>query len=180
MVASAREHELTTQIDALVGLAIVSVLRGDLTLARSCRDELRSHQHGTQSAEIERTLARLACAFVDLADGDADRAAEAGAEVLADAERQNIPWPRCSASNSLPRASLATTRNAQGIFSRRPAESACNRRDRVAGRTVPGRRLTHARSPRARQANQPTVTNLTARYRERTTGFEPATLTLAT
>ena len=108
LVALTREHDLTTRIDALAELAVVSVLRGDLTVARSCRDEVRSHLPGSQLAGIERPLARLACSFVDLADGDADGAAEAGAEVLADAERQNIPLVRLL-SLELIAASIAGT-----------------------------------------------------------------------
>jgi len=108
LVALAREHDLSTQIESLAELAVVSVLQGDLTVARSCRDELRSQLPGTRVAETDRALARLACAFVDLADGDADGAAEAGAEVLADAERQHISIARVL-SLELIAASIAGT-----------------------------------------------------------------------
>jgi hypothetical protein len=93
MLAVAREHEYATKTEALVGLAIVSVVRGDLNLARSCRDELRCRQQSkrwTYGPDIPSS--RLACAFVDLADGDADRAAAAASDVLAEAERQHQPY----------------------------------------------------------------------------------------
>jgi predicted ATPase len=108
LVALARENDLSTRIDSLGELAVVSALQGDLSVARSCRDELRSHLPGTQWTKIERALARLACSFVDLADGDADMAAEASAEVLADAERHNMPLIR-ALSLELIAASIAST-----------------------------------------------------------------------
>jgi hypothetical protein len=83
MATLAREHELPMLSYALIGLAIVSALRGDLSVARSCRDELHSRQYATIEMEA---LGRLACALVDLADGDADNAAAAASEVLHDTE----------------------------------------------------------------------------------------------
>jgi len=79
MVSQARDHELLVLYRALTGLAIVSVLRGDLTVARSCRDEFRSCEH---IPPLAITHGRLACALVDLADGDADKAAAAASEML--------------------------------------------------------------------------------------------------
>ena len=89
-VAIAREHDLRTEALAVAGLAIVSVLLGDLDLARKCRDEIVSQPPATRWLEI--ADGRLACSFVDLADGDADGAERGASEVLADAEREENPY----------------------------------------------------------------------------------------
>ncbi len=84
-----REHDLTHLSAALTGLAIVSALSGEITVARSCRDELLSRQLGTAETLLQR---RLACAFVDLVDGDATGAAAVAREVVADAELDGRPY----------------------------------------------------------------------------------------
>ena len=90
MLALAREHDLGTLTQALAALATVSVVRGDISLARACRDELRSRQPGAGPCEL--ASVRLACSFVDLADGDADGAAQEASTLLADAERDGDPY----------------------------------------------------------------------------------------
>jgi predicted ATPase/DNA-binding SARP family transcriptional activator len=79
MITQARDHELPMLPYALLGLAIVSALRGDLPVARSCRDEFLGQDH--IPTEIA-ALGHLACAFVDFADGDPDKAAAAATDVL--------------------------------------------------------------------------------------------------
>jgi hypothetical protein len=79
MTTQARDHELPSLPLALVGLAIVSALRGDLAVARSCRDEFLGQDH---IPTLIAALGQLACAFVDFADGDADKAAAASTDVL--------------------------------------------------------------------------------------------------
>ena len=85
MLAFAREHDLQTIPEALTGLAIVAVVRGDLSTAGAARDELRGHEH-FGSDEL-RAYRRLACAFVDRAQGDTVRAASEATEVTAVADR---------------------------------------------------------------------------------------------
>jgi predicted ATPase len=89
MVAFAREHELPHLSDALAGLATVSALGGDLTVARSCRDELRGRPEGRAETLLHN---RLRCAFVDLAAGDIGRATIAATDVVADADRSGEPY----------------------------------------------------------------------------------------
>ena len=89
MVAFAREHELTHLSEALAGLAVVAALDGDITVARSCRDELRSRPEGRAETRLHN---RLRCAFVDLADGDVDRAAATATGVVADADLVGEPY----------------------------------------------------------------------------------------
>ena len=60
-----------------------------MTLARSCRDELRGRPEGR--AETRRHNL-LRCAFVDLADGDVDRATVAATGVVADADLVGEPY----------------------------------------------------------------------------------------
>jgi predicted ATPase/DNA-binding SARP family transcriptional activator/tetratricopeptide (TPR) repeat protein len=79
MVTQARDHDLLELPYALVGLAIVSALRGDLAVARSCRDEFLGRDHIPTEIAAH---GHLACAFVDFADGDADKAAAAATDVL--------------------------------------------------------------------------------------------------
>ena len=107
-----------------------------------------------QSAEIERTLARLACSFVDLADGDADGPPKLAPRCSLTRNDRTSHWPGSSASSSLPRASLAPTRNAQGIFSRRPAESVVQSA-RPRGRSNRTGTPPYARSKPSRPTGQP-------------------------
>jgi predicted ATPase/DNA-binding SARP family transcriptional activator len=95
MLALVREHELPMVGEALIGLAVVSVLRSDLTVARSCRDEFRRQpQRKRWPAADDIAHARLACAFVDLADGDGEGAAAVASAVLANAELHREPYAR--------------------------------------------------------------------------------------
>ena len=90
MVAFCREHELANLADGLAGLAIVSVLQGDSEVARACRQELEAGPYpGTAETVPYR---RLAAAFVDLAEGDAGRAAEVATEVRAEAAQLAMPY----------------------------------------------------------------------------------------
>jgi hypothetical protein len=84
-LAFAREHDLPGTPDALGGLAIVAVVRGDLSTAGAARDELRSHLH--VGSEELRAYRRLACAFVDQATGDTVRSASEATDVIAVADR---------------------------------------------------------------------------------------------
>jgi predicted ATPase/class 3 adenylate cyclase len=84
-LAFAREHDLPSTPDALAGLAIVAVVRGDLSTAGAARDELRSQQHF--GSEELRAYRRLACGFVDQAQGDPVRSASEATDVVAVAER---------------------------------------------------------------------------------------------
>jgi hypothetical protein len=93
MVALAREHELSLLGEALTGLAVVAVLRGDLAVARSCRADLHRKQLNNRWLVADIIAhAHLACAFVDLADGDAQAAAAMA--VLVDAERHEQLYVR--------------------------------------------------------------------------------------
>lgn len=106
MVAFCREHELANLADGLAGLAIVSVLRGDSEVARACRDEVQGGQHpGTAESVPYR---RLAAAFVDLAEGDAGRAAAIASEVRAEAAQLGAPYFHVL-GNELLAASIAAT-----------------------------------------------------------------------
>ncbi len=78
-----RVHELSMFPYCLVGLAIASVLTGDLVKARSCRDELRTRADTSADMAAQTSLA---CAFVDLAQGNADKAAASASEVLTASE----------------------------------------------------------------------------------------------
>ena len=84
-LAFAREHDLPSIPDALAGLAIVAVVRGDLSTAGAARDELRSHQHVAATRCV--AYRRLACAFVDQAQGDTVRSASEATDVIAVADR---------------------------------------------------------------------------------------------
>ena len=64
---------------------VVAVVRGDLSTASAARDELRSHQH-LGSDEL-RAYRQLACAFVDLAQGDTGLSASEATDVVAVADR---------------------------------------------------------------------------------------------
>ena len=85
-LAFAREHDLPHIPDALAGLAIVAVVRGDLSTAGAARDELRNHPHVGGSDEML-AYRRLACAFVDQAQGDTVLAASEATDVVAVADR---------------------------------------------------------------------------------------------
>jgi predicted ATPase len=84
-LAFAREHDLPHIPDALAGLAIVAVVRGDLSTAGAARDELRSHQHVGSDEMV--AYRRLACAFVDQAQGNTVLAASEAIDVVAVADR---------------------------------------------------------------------------------------------
>jgi predicted ATPase len=86
MLAFAREHELPMVSEALTGLAIVAVVRGDLGTAGAARDELRRRQHTDGSEEL-RAHRRIACAFVDQALGENALAASEATDVIASADR---------------------------------------------------------------------------------------------
>ena len=104
MVAFAREHELPHLSDALAGLATVSALGGDLTVARSCRDELRGRPEGRAETLLHN---RLRCALVDLADGNVGQATVAATDLVADADLVGEPYAHLLALELLA-ASVAT------------------------------------------------------------------------
>jgi predicted ATPase len=85
-LAFAREHDLPYTPDALAGLAIVAVVRGDLSTAVAVRDDVRGHQHVGGSDEM-RAIRRLACAFVDQAQGETVLSASEATDVVAAADR---------------------------------------------------------------------------------------------
>ena len=91
-LAFAREHDLPSIPDALAGLAIVAVVRGDLSIAGAARDELRSRQHIGSDEQI--ALRRLACAFVDQAQGDTVLSASEATDVVAVADRLGYRYVR--------------------------------------------------------------------------------------
>ena len=106
-LAFAREHDLPRIPDALTGLAIVAVVRGDLSTAGVARDELRGHQHVGNDEML--AYRRLACAFVDHAQGDTVRSASEATDVIAVADRLRYRYLRCSApSSSRPRRPAMT------------------------------------------------------------------------
>ena len=85
-LAYAREHDLPNIPDMLAGLAIVATVRGDLSTAVAAHDELRGRQRVGGSDEM-RAYRRLACAFVDQAQGDTVFSASEATDVVAGAER---------------------------------------------------------------------------------------------
>jgi hypothetical protein len=93
MLAFAREHDLPSTPDALAGLAIVAVVRGDLSTAGVARDELRSHQYVGGNDEL-RAFRRLACGFVDQAQGDTVLSATEATDVVAAADRLGYRYVR--------------------------------------------------------------------------------------
>jgi predicted ATPase len=86
MLAYGREHDLPNVADALAGLAIVAVVRGDLGAASASRDELRDRPHEAGDQEL-RMHHQLACAFVDQAVGNTALAASEATTVLSVADR---------------------------------------------------------------------------------------------
>ncbi len=100
MLAFAREHELPRISEALSGLAIVAVVRGDLSTAGAARDELRSRQHSDDSDGL-RAYRRLACAFVDQAHGDTLLAASEATDVVAVADRLRYRYIKVLATELL-------------------------------------------------------------------------------
>jgi hypothetical protein len=89
LVAFDREHDLAMLSAALIGLVIVSVLLGELTVARSCRDELRGRHDGIVEM---RAFRHLACAFIDFAEGKSELASAAATDVLAGVELLGQPY----------------------------------------------------------------------------------------
>lgn len=125
MVALCREHDLTNLADGLAGMAIVSVLRGDLAAARLCLAELRGRRHTGTVASLP--YRRLACAFVDLADGDARVAAATAAEIRAETQQLGQPYLHIL-STELLAASIATDEPAAA---RELLESATDQRQAI-------------------------------------------------
>ena len=99
-LAFAREHELPRISEALTGLAIAAVVRGDLSTAGAARDELRSRGHSDGSDEL-RAYRRIACAFVDQAEGDNALAASEAADVISVADRLRYRYIKALATELL-------------------------------------------------------------------------------
>jgi len=91
-VDQAREHDLFGEMHALVALAIVSVVHGDLALASKCGDGIQEQPLGKSWFGV--TDVRLASSFVALAVGEVDRAEDVTMQVLADADREGMPYLR--------------------------------------------------------------------------------------
>jgi predicted ATPase len=90
VLAFAREHDLPFTSDALAGLATVAVVRGDLSNAGAARDELRGHLGDDHLSQYR----RLACAFVDQAQGDTVSSASEATDVVAAADRLQYRYLR--------------------------------------------------------------------------------------
>ncbi|MGI9052473.1 MAG: hypothetical protein ACR2HQ_07485 [Ilumatobacteraceae bacterium] len=84
MEGLAREHDLVHLVDALSGLCVVAVLRGDHDAAARHRDQQRAHRDGHVTHMAGR---RLASAAVDLATDEVERAEQVTAGVLVSTER---------------------------------------------------------------------------------------------
>ena len=106
MVAFCREHELANLTDGLAGLAVVSVLRGELEIARNCRDELEAGPYPGAAETLP--YRRLAVGFVDLAHGDTQRAVTVATDARAEAIELAMPYYHVLGTELLA-ASIAAT-----------------------------------------------------------------------
>jgi hypothetical protein len=79
----AAEHDLPMYPYALIGVAVVSALSGDVAVACRYRDELEAQSISSSEMEVYR---RSTSAFVDLVSGDADKAASVASDVARETE----------------------------------------------------------------------------------------------